>query len=91
MATIRQFPFPTFLGPREVTIAASAYDEVLQQVDRASGAASAREAVARYILERMLQGERDPIRLREGALAHLGNSRSISLSPDPSCFEGQEC
>jgi hypothetical protein len=32
-----------------------------------------RELIARYIIEKTLNGERDPVRLRDGALAHLAN------------------
>jgi hypothetical protein len=32
----------------------------------------AREELARQIIERTLRGERDPIRLRDEALAHFG-------------------
>ena len=53
-------------------MAASAFESTLKSLDVIAGEDATREAVARYIMQRTLQGERDPIRLRDGALAHLG-------------------
>ena len=73
MSAIDQSPFLQSLGPRDIEIAAAAYDAVLQQIDRVTGGMATRELIARYIIEKTLSGERDPVRLRDGALAHLAN------------------
>jgi hypothetical protein len=52
-----------------IYIAISAFDAALKQMDGIAEDDAAREAVAFFIIERMLRGERDPIRLRDGALA----------------------
>ena len=59
------------LTPTEIKVAALAYENVLKGLDGAAHEPSARDHVARYIMERMLEGERDLIRIRDGALAHL--------------------
>jgi hypothetical protein len=45
-------------------------------VDGGVGAGAARHLLARYIMERTLDGERDPRRLREGALNYLSHKAS---------------
>ena len=55
----------------EIKVAALAYENVLKGLDGAAHEPSARDPVARYIMERMLEGERDLIRIRDGALDHL--------------------
>ncbi|MDQ4134557.1 MAG: hypothetical protein M3158_00070 [Pseudomonadota bacterium] len=65
------------LGPREIQIAAAAYDAVFQEVDRVTSGDGTRDVIARYIVEKVLSGERDPVRLRDGALAHLGNPAHV--------------
>jgi hypothetical protein len=71
MASILRFPYRDVLAPEDIRVAASAFESTLKSLDGVAGEDATREAVARYIMQRTLQGERDPIRLREGALAHL--------------------
>jgi hypothetical protein len=58
------------LAPK-IRVAASAFESALKSLDPAAEEDATRETVARYIMERTLLGERDPIRLRDGALAQL--------------------
>ena len=59
------------MTPIEIKVAALAYESVLKSLDRAVDEPFARDHVARYIMERMLEGGRDLIRIRDGALTHL--------------------
>jgi len=70
MATVQRFPNRDVLAPEDIRVAALAFEATLKSLDVVEGDA-AREAVARYIMEQALQGERDPLRLRDGALANL--------------------
>jgi hypothetical protein len=76
MASVIRFPYQDVLAPEDIRVAASAFESALNSLDGAAQAESTRETVARYIMERTLQGERDPNRLRDGALAYL-------RTPDP--------
>ena len=71
MAPVVRLPCKDVLAPEDIRVAASAFESTLTLLDSADQPESARETVARYIIERTLQGERDPIRLRNGALAYL--------------------
>jgi hypothetical protein len=71
MGCVLRFPYVDVLGPEDIRAAASAFEATIKSLDGVSEEDSRREAVARYIMDRALQGERDPIRLRDGALAHL--------------------
>ena len=71
MGSVLRFPYPDILGPEDIRVAASAFESTLKSLDGVAEEDATREAVARYIMERTLQGERDPTRLRGGALAHL--------------------
>jgi hypothetical protein len=71
MGSVLRFPYPDVLGPEDIRVAASAFESTLKSLDPAAAEAATREAVARYIMARTLQGERDPIRLRDGALTHV--------------------
>ena len=71
MASIHPFPYRDVLAPEDIRIAASAFDSALVSLNGAAQESSTREAVARYIMQKTLQGERDPIRLRDGALAQF--------------------
>ncbi len=62
---------PDVLAPEDIRIVTSAYDSTLASLNGAAQESSTREAVARYIMQKTLQGERDPIRLRDGALAQF--------------------
>ena len=69
MGTIHRFPASRALNPADLDIAAAVYVEITTHL--APEDEAIRERVAESIIERMLIGERDPIRLREGALAEL--------------------
>ena len=71
MALSSERPFWGSLTPIEIKVAALAYESVLRSLDRAVDEPFARDHVARYIMERMLEGERDLSRIQDGALAHL--------------------
>jgi hypothetical protein len=60
-------------------VAASAYENVLKSLDGAADDPSAREYVARYIMERMLAGERDPVSISGGALAYVEQRAKLVL------------
>ena len=70
-----------FFDPEATNILTAAFDTAWQTL-RTSGdvlaadyrAASTRELLAKRIIETARQGERDPIRLADDALAHLANS-----------------
>ena len=63
--------YQNVLAPEDIRVAASAYESTIKSLEVVVERDAAREQVARYIMERALRGERDPIRLREGALAYL--------------------
>ena len=71
MPTIYRFPAARSLDPKDLEVAASVYAEVVSRpaipVDEAT-----RESVAQSIIDSMLLGERDPMQLRDVALACLG-------------------
>ena len=71
MASIHRFPNQNVLSPEDIRVAALAFEATIKSLDVVSAGDGARESVARYIMERALQGERDPSRLRDGALAHF--------------------
>ena len=71
MGCVLRFPYVDVLGPEDIRVAASAFESTLKSLDGNAEEDATREAVARYIMERTLQGERDPIRLRDGALAQF--------------------
>jgi hypothetical protein len=71
MATVHRFPNRDVLAPEDIRVAALAFEATLKSLDIVVEGDAARESVARYIMEQALQGERDPLRLRDGALAHL--------------------
>ena len=71
MASIHRFPNQNVLSPEDIRVAALAFEATIKSLDVLSASDAARESVARYIMERALQGERDPLRLRDDALAHL--------------------
>jgi len=64
---------PQSLDPRDIQIAVSAYESVLQRLNGTTDD-STRETLARLIVRSMFTGERDPARLRESAWAQVGGS-----------------
>jgi hypothetical protein len=62
------------LSPDALRLAADAFEEALQSLPeqaRELRPYTARQLLARYIMEKTLGGQRDLVRLREGALAYL--------------------
>jgi hypothetical protein len=74
MVTIHRFPASQALDPADLELAATVYIEVVERLAVPTGDETTRETVAQSIIDRMLLGERDPIRLRDGALARLSRS-----------------
>jgi hypothetical protein len=70
MGSIRPLTDREVLSPEDIRVAASALEAALTFLNHPQEPAT-RETLARYIVHRALHGERDPIRLRDGALAHL--------------------
>ena len=64
----------TSFDPADLEIAAAVYVEVVNRLKLPAGDEATRETVAQTIIERMLFGERDPVQLRDAALARLGPS-----------------
>ena len=58
-------------GPDEITVLTSAFDDALRRLRLADRADPATEVVAKKIIELAQQGERDPLRLSEGAIQAL--------------------
>ena len=79
MALSSERPIWGSLTPIEIKVAALAYESVLKSLDGVADDPSTRDRVARDIMERMLEGERDLIRIQDGALAHL--QRRVEISP----------
>jgi hypothetical protein len=59
-------------APDEVEALTAAFDDTLRRLRLAQREDPVTLTVARLIVELAKQGERDPVRLREGALAALG-------------------
>jgi hypothetical protein len=80
MASIHPFPSrQQVLQPEDLRMAADVFEAALHSVDESACAHSpyaTRQILARYIIERALGGERDPVKLGEGALACLSLSGS---------------
>ena len=66
-------------GPDEITVLTSAFDDALRRLRLADRADPAAEVVAKKIIELAQRGERDPVRLSEGAIQAL--SRLTGDSP----------
>ncbi|HET9816093.1 MAG TPA: hypothetical protein VFQ33_10055 [Xanthobacteraceae bacterium] len=58
-------------GPDEIKVLTTAYEEVLRTLRLQNRSDPATEMIAKKILELAQCGERDPIRLREGAIRSL--------------------
>ncbi len=80
MGSVVRFPYADVLAPEDIRVAASAFESTLKSLTSVAKEDATREAVARYIMARTLQGERDPIRLRDGALAHVRAPRKTESS-----------
>jgi hypothetical protein len=63
------------LGPDDLRVVAQAFEDALQKLPEAAfdlKPFTARQLVARYVIERALAGEREFSRLRDGALQAIG-------------------
>lgn len=58
-------------GPDEIKVLTAAFDDALRKLRLADRADPATEVVAKKILELAQRGERDPLRLSEGAIQAL--------------------
>ena len=58
-------------GPDEIKVLSSAFEAALRDLNLVDRADPATELVAKRIIELAQQGERDPLRLREGAVRGL--------------------
>ena len=58
-------------APAEIAVLVSAFDDVLRSLRMTHHADRATEFIARRIIDLAAQGERDPIKLRDGALQSL--------------------
>jgi hypothetical protein len=76
MATIHRFPAAGSLDPKDLEVAASVYADVVGRLEFRPMDETTRESVAQNIIDSMLLGERDPMQLRKGALARLGEASS---------------
>jgi hypothetical protein len=59
------------LGPEDIHVVVAAYEAAVSDLKIKADEAAIRESVASHIIEDALLGERDPIRLRDRALAQL--------------------
>jgi hypothetical protein len=55
-------------GPEDISVLASALEEALRELRLVDRTDPATQLVAKRIIQLAQQGERDPIRLREGAV-----------------------
>jgi hypothetical protein len=58
--------------PDDIAVLSTAFEDALRTLGLTNRADPATETVARKIISLAAQGERDPARLREGALKSLG-------------------
>jgi hypothetical protein len=76
MPTVRSFePRQPYLGPDGLRVAVKAYETALHTIDEnvlvGLSPHRARRLIARYVMRQALRGQRDPERLREGAVNFL--------------------
>ncbi len=76
MGSIRPLPPQEILNPEDIRVAVSAFEAALQSLHGEVEEQAARETLARYIMHHALLGERDPIQLRDAALAHLAEPKA---------------
>jgi hypothetical protein len=70
----------TAFGPDEIAVLVAAYQDALRALSLVNRTDLATEMVARKIIELAKQGERDPVRLREGVIEAV-SSRPPSVAP----------
>jgi hypothetical protein len=72
------------LSPDDLRLAAEAFDKALLSVQEVADDLPpyrARQLLARYVMERALRGDRDPVQLRQYALERLRRVTSSVASP----------
>jgi hypothetical protein len=77
MTNIHQLPPSQALWPEDLRTAADAFEEALQALPaEAHGLKpyTARQLLARYVIEKALSGVHDPVRLRDGALNYVSRA-----------------
>ncbi len=70
-----------YLGPDDLRLAADTFETALFSVQEVAcdfPPYKARQLLARYVMERVLRGDRDPVQLREYAFDRLGRVPSPS-------------
>jgi hypothetical protein len=75
------------LGPDDLRVAAEAFEAALNNLNEGFGAIdaySARQSLARFIMDRTLRGERDRLRLTKAALKDLQTRDSERSARRPS-------
>lgn len=63
------------LSPDDLSLAADAFDQALQALPAKAHDLkpyTARQLLARYVIDKALSGVRDPAHMRDGALAYIG-------------------
>jgi hypothetical protein len=77
----RELPMPIHrllenhaFGPDEIRVLTAAFEDTLRKLRLADRTDPATEIVAKKIVELAQRGERDPVRLREGAIQALSGS-----------------
>ena len=65
---IQQLLNQQFFGPDEIKVLSTAFEEALRELRLVDRTDPATQLVAKRIIELAQQGERDPIRLRDGAI-----------------------
>ena len=63
------------LSPDDLRLAADAFDDALRSLPPEAHELkpyTARQLLARYVIDKALSGVRDPICMRDGALAYIG-------------------
>ena len=74
MSALNSTDYYQVLGPNDLRLAANAFEAALQSLDESACEIpphAARQLLAQYIIEKALNGYRDPKQLGEGALANL--------------------
>jgi hypothetical protein len=74
MSIFSSFPPSQSLWPEDLRVAANAFEQALRALPPEAhelGPHRARQLVARYVMDKTLNGVRDPVRLRDGALQYV--------------------
>ena len=77
MTSIHPFPTNNVLSPQDLRMAADAFEDALRALPESAyqlKPCTARQLLARYVIDKALSGVRDPDRLRDGALEFVSLS-----------------